>query len=350
MKLLCGFFFSFISLYGIAQQNITIVTQNDFSNSSDRAYQPIIGNKEKIKLNQIKTATTIQTYKGKMIWKKVEEFDTNGNMTRQMMFNSSGLTSSNISWEYNLQNQLISSTNIISGCPRVTRYFYDQNGKRTEQRGYDVDGYYYGRKKIYDPSNNKIASELLFEVDSINPIKKLDYFYYEDGSKKSMNYYVADELIYTWTFDCGEEGKIIDMKESDTSLVCIRKEIDSNGREITWRHEINSTGTPIKIKTISENGKSIIETKYNSADKIISEMIYFKDGGYILNYYDKKGRIYNSNETIYNLNGEYIFSTFGFDSRHLQKSWSDYKDGLISKTTTVTKKKVRTTEYSYTFN
>src|SRR5688572_19129688 len=119
MKLLCGFLFSYISLCGFSQQNMAIVTENDFSNYSDRTYQPIIGDKEKIRLNQIKTATTIQTYKGKMTWKKVEEFDTNGNMTNQMMYTSSGLISSNISWEYNLQNQVTSSTTTHDGCPRV---------------------------------------------------------------------------------------------------------------------------------------------------------------------------------------------------------------------------------------
>lgn len=77
------------------------------------------------------------------------------------------------------------------------RYFYAANGKLTEQRAYQ-------KNKLYS---------------------RIEYDYYEDGSKKEVRYYDDSlKLDKTYRYDCGIGNSLLNEKQKDTVTRCSKKE------------------------------------------------------------------------------------------------------------------------------
>lgn len=304
-----------------AQENLSSITGYGFSLYNDLGYassyrKPATGEK------QVKTQTETRYYKGKEGTTSIEEFDATGKLLSRSYYGKKGLYYQ-LLYDRTVPGVVV-SREMTAKNSSTTYSYYDSEGRLLEIRGYDAKGHYEGRKNTYDPSG-KILSQALFREDSIIPAKRLEYGYYETGTKKSIDYYVGDQLEYSWTFDCREEGEIVVEKEVDSSFICISTAIDSSGNEVTWRHELNEDGEGIKIKSVRKDSVLISSTTYNAQDKMLNEWIYFADGGFLWYNYDKKGRICTYNETVYNLDGEMVGCYFS--GRYTTTSYSE--DGYV---------------------
>lgn len=349
MKLLSlavlAFLFSFSNY---AQMNMGYIIGYEFANQYDPGFNSNQTEKELLSEKNIKTRTiNVQLRDGKNST-EIEEFDQDGNLILYQRYNHKNELMSKTEYRYNSNQQLIYVSYWYNNKTSHSHKLYDKEGHLTETRGYDSKGNFRGRTDVYG-SNNKLLSTQLFEKDSIHPFKRLDYEYYEDNSIKSIRYFEKTKLKYTWSYECRPEGELMSTKSEDTSLVCIKQEIDSAGNNVTWRQELNKKGELQKVKRVTDkDGNSILTAHYNKDGIKSSETIHFKDGGYLQTYYDKKGNAASWRETVYNQEGSLILSSYS-GNKWYYYSWNSYTNGLVSNSTYVSKKNLKVTEYTYTY-
>lgn len=272
-------------------------------------------------------------------------------VTSKQLNNSKGEVLRTTNYEYNSNNKLTKIVETTSKKTETWMFEYDANGNRISESGLDRKGKFYLRKKKYDLNTNKILVSELYSKDTTDAIKRLEYSYYEDGNKKSIHYFEKNKLIYTWNFDCAPEGELVDLKKTDSTLVCIKKETDAEGNEIVWRHEFNSTGIPVKIKSVySTTGKLKEEISYRADGTIYNQKTFFPDGGFVDLYFDKEGKESWSIESFYNTQGQMIKFSSIYSKKYFKHIWYSYNEqGLISLQTEVSKKRTIVEEYTYTF-
>jgi YD repeat-containing protein len=278
-------------------------------------------------------------------------YDAFDRMLSRRTVNSKGELVSQVEYTYNSEGKTTRIAEKYGKVNSVWVFAYDENGNRIYESGTDRKGKSYIRKKIFDPKTNKVLVSELYQKDTLKAIKRLEYSYYEDGSTKSIHYFEKDELMYTWNFDCAPEGQLVDLKKTDSTLVCIKKEKDADGNETVWRHEFNSSGIPIKIKSVyNSQGKLRDQITYREDGTIYNQKTFFQEGGYLDMYYDKDGRSSEFTESFCNLDGQMIKLTNGSGKKIYKTSWFSYdQHGLISVETHLTKKRTIVYEYSYTF-
>lgn len=370
--LFCSIFFL---LSVNAQKDLARITEYDFHEFDELPQQNFPKPNEFIRDHKIASKTTVR-HVGKFTSTEIVHYNTNGyalkreykstdgyNNTETFSYNASdrllskhtvnskGELVSQVEYTYNPQGKTTRIAEKYGKVNSVWIFEYDENGNRNYESGTDRKGKYYIRKKTFDPKSNKILISELYQKDTLNAIKRLEYAYYEDGSKKSIHYFEEDKLVYTWNFDCAPEGKLVDLKKSDSTLICIKKEIDADGNEVVWRHEFNSSGVPIKIKSVVDSsGKLRDQITYRADGTIQNQKTFFLEGGYLDLYYDKKGRSGYYTESFCNLNGQIIKLSTGSGQKNYRNTWYSYNtDGLISLETEVSNRRTIIQEYTYTF-
>jgi hypothetical protein len=186
---------------------------------------------------------------------------------------------------------------------KVKSYKYDENGR---------DIYYESHRKgklmnkVLTGYNDegKVTERLIYYKQNATPATKYTYDYYEDGSQKETRFYKKGKLKYTWHYDCEPKGAL-EKAQKDTTTVCIKKEVDSLGRKITWRQETDPKNKVITTRSIYLDEKEInpieILKTYLNGDTLMywlnteDEFIYKQ-------FY--KGRITWTQHTKYNSFGE----------------------------------------------
>jgi YD repeat-containing protein len=373
----CLFFFvsAFLFLSVSAQKDLARITEYDFHEQDELPLYSGPKRNEFIRDHKISSKTTVR-HVGKFNSTEIIHYNINGyplkreyrstdgyNNTETFSYdasdrllskhtvNSKGELASQVDYTYNSEGKTTRISEKYSKVNSVWIFAYDENGNRIYESGTDRKGKSFIRKKIYDPKTNKVLISELYKKDTLNAIKRLEYSYYDDGSKKSIHYFEKDKLVHTWNFDCAPEGKLVDLKKSDSTLICIKKETDADGNEIIWRHEFNSSGVPVKIKSVVDSsGKLRDQITYRADGTIQNQKTFFLEGGYLDLYYDKKGRSNFYTESFCNLKGQIIKFSTGSGQKNYRNTWYSYNtDGLISLETEVSKRRTIVEEYTYTF-
>lgn len=375
MKHLIFSLFLFVSISVIAQKDLARITDHDFHEHDETKVYVGPKRNEFIRDHNISSKTTVR-HVGKFTSTETIHYTINGYALKREYENSSGYISTE-TFSYDASDRLLSKQTVNSRGEIVNQveyaynsagkttliaekyanvnsiwvYDYDQNGNRVYESGTDRKGKAFIRKKIFDLTSNKILVSELYEKDSLIATKRLEYSYYSDGSKKSIQYFEKDKLVHTWNFDCAPDGQLVNLKKTDSTLVCIKKEIDAEGNEVVWRHEFNSSGEPVKIKSVYDSkGKMKEELSYRADGSIHTQKIFFEDGGFLDLYYDKKGKPGSSTESFCNTKGQMIKLSTTYSKKYFKHIWYSYNEqGLISLLTEVSKKRTIVEEYTYTF-
>ena len=293
-----------------------------------------VKSREKINYNHGKTSTTKQvfnksglvteisrTMKGK-ISKINYKYDSNDNMTSIISINNNGDT-----WKSN--------------------YTYNNLGYLIERSTIDNKGKYNGSRIKYN-TGGKIILEEIYKTDDINPVKSLEYTFYEDGNKKSTTYREKGEIKYEWHFECKSEGELLNVKNKDKSTICIKEETDVDGNRIVWKREFDDKGELTKVKiTYDKDSTWLGSLIFNSEDKLISKNVHKKDDGYIFIKY-KNEKIKSSYETFKNLDQQ-IIKTVSKSKRWQSTTIDHYKNKLKVLEVRIYNRRTYTNEYIYTF-
>lgn len=134
-------------------------------------------------------------------------------------------------------DSLISELNFIRKGKKTYgyRYFYAPDGKITEQRGYK-------KAKV---------------------ISRIEYDYYDDGSKKEVRYYEDSlKLEKTFRYDCGIGNSLLSQKQKDTLTRCSKKEDLGDGTVRTIEETRDEKGRIRRVITDSNKDQKWFEVRY----------------------------------------------------------------------------------------
>jgi hypothetical protein len=362
------------TLKGHSQHNLGRVTGYSFYDLPETK-NSALAPQENIAAQNISTVTTTRKYNGGSST-EIKSYDKTGRTTTREYSNSDGGYSKETytyhadgkSWEsirvngkgettastiakYNTDGRLVYQNKTGNRWERSTGYFqYDQNGNQIYTYTTNRKGKFSLRKKVYDPSTNKILVSELYGKDTSQLIKRLEYSYYEDGSKKAIFYYEKDKLVYTWSFDCKPEGELVNVEKTDSSVVCLQEELDENGNAVTWYHEFNSEGVPVKTKSVKgPDGKLIEVVNYQPDGRVWGHAVYFPNGDRIQFYANKKGQLYVDSESRYNEKGQLIYDCRG-TGKWMHRNWYFYDSDKVIRKVSMWGKNSSEETYSYTYH
>jgi hypothetical protein len=240
---------------------------------------------------------------------------------------------------------------------KVKSYKYDDNGR---------DVYYesYRKGKLMNKvltsynDDGRVTERTIYYKQKTTPATKYTYNYYEDGSQKETRFYKKGKLKYTWHYDCEPKGTL-EKAAKDTTTVCIKKEVDSLGRKITWRQETDPKNKVITTRSIYLNEKEVnpqeVLKTYLNGDTLV---YWFRSGNEFVYKQYYKGKISWAQHTTYNdaklvtLTVSENYKKGKLKGNHTSKNFYNNK-GLIEKRQYINqrKKELKTTEevFEYKF-
>jgi len=224
-------------------------------------------------------------------------YDKRGNNTDWIMYNNGKVKMRNTT-DYDDSNRVTeyASYNRTGKLKGMGKNTYDKAGNLIEQDVYKKNPQTINSKttRTYDSKNNITESKTFDKKGNLK--NRIEYTYYDDGSKKqTMQYSGSGKLIRIWNFDCNPVGTIEAKKFKDTSKVCIHYETDKNGNPIKVKEEYTGAGmfgrtirtvskydknnNQIDAATYALNGKELSHWSgiYNASGKV-TEYITYKSG------------------------------------------------------------------------
>jgi len=335
-----------LSISSNAQRNFWGETNGVFSDFGSNGIHNISPKQREAfsKLN-VKSRTTVSYSKGNS-HSVTEHFDDAGYLIKREYPNSKYETVTTA--EYNDEHLI---TKLITKNNRdeqwTSMYTYD-NGRLVEREDIDEKGKYKGLKKEYDKDGN-MTRHGRFDGDRNSPKHELIYTYYEDGQKESITYIKDKKVKYVWSYDCKEEGELINVKSKDQSTICVKEEVNELGYTVTWNRDFNEKGDLIKTKTVrGSQGELISEEMYNVDDRLIREVKINETGGAAYISYDKDGEISSMRESFLNQNDKLKKSIY--DSKRYKYTFLyNYEGELQTQSTRIYKRGIYVSEYEYDF-
>jgi len=261
-----------------------------------------------------------RNYRARMAAKKITSVQTfvykHNNPDGSLMFESKYDNRGNITDWITYKHGKVKSrnSNTYDDSNRVTQFaYYKGNSKLKvmstniyDKAGNEIEQDYYWKNpkiitskiiKTYDNQNN-ITEAKTFDKKG-NLAARIEYTYYDDGSKKRTTQYSdKGKVLRVWNFDCNPVGKLQAKNFKDTSKICVHYETDKDGNPIKVKEEYKgSKGAGMYGKTIRSvskfdknnnmidgaaynlNGKQLSHwsATYNASGKI-TEYIMYKDG------------------------------------------------------------------------
>ncbi|MBK9190683.1 MAG: hypothetical protein IPM77_03775 [Crocinitomicaceae bacterium] len=297
-----------------AQSNIYKITEYDFSpvgiiNKEFQENQRMI-----IQEKRVKSRNCIQKVNGEITSVIYEEFDRAGNMIYRKHTNPKGVIVDEVVRNFDQNNNCIYAKHTFDGKYTEVWNNYNDSSRITMSKQYNEKREYEARIYEYDEAGTQIQKVTLYKLDSLAPVKWMTYFYHEDGSKKQIDYFNQGELVYSWKYECSEKGELVVHKSDTASMICTKTSVDDNGNTLKWTQDLNGGGQLIThLSVYSSKGRLKEIAKYYSlSDQLIDRTLFFEDGGTMTLSYDKKGAGRVVSETVYDIDGQMIYSVFGY--------------------------------------
>ncbi len=214
-------------------------------------------------------------------------------------------------------------------------HIYDKSGNPIEQDSYKKNAQEVTSKtiKTYDNFNNITEAKTF---DGSGKLKsRIEYTYYNDGSKKQTTQYSGKgKIVRIWNFDCNPVGKLQAKKFKDTAKICIHYETDASGNPIKVKEEYLSGGFL--------GGALRNVTKFDKDNNTIDAACY-----------NLNGKLFGHWSASYNPTGrmtEYVVYKGGTLQTRFKVIYSYDDKGNISESVTYKKSKVpfSTMKYVYT--
>lgn len=338
----------FLSNDLFSQQNLSRIAGIEFYEPYDYHYQLNQREKEWLKKKGVQERTSLHRDKSGQQTKTLDAYDREGNLLTHAYYDKNNELISETNYSYNEQHRLIAYQSRYKKRFHSARFSYNAAGAITEVRGYNSSGAYFGKQQTYH-ATGKVLSTRIFEKDSVQPLKQLDYEYYPDQSLKAIHYSEKGKRVYTWVYDCKPQGEMLGVKTSDTTRICIREEFDADGHRVVWRQEFDKKGEPEKIKLVFDMDSTLLYTaSFDAADHLKSETTFFRDGGELTRRYRKKGMLQSSYETVYNPQKQLVKKSSTYKN-WFSSTWYAYENELMTMTTYLSGRQLSVTEYRYVF-
>ena len=206
---------------------------------------------------------------------QTREFNEQGQLLHQTSFNKKGKKERECTYTYDDKQRLISasvSRYNLFGSRQYNHYFAYHNdslvavmwGTKTDPNGEKEWMYRF----VYD-NQNRVIEEKSYRKGKL--YGRITFTYYEDGSKKEVNYYRDSlKLQKTFRYDCGIEESLLSKKQKDTLTFCSRAEELPDGSTRTIMETRDEKGRIIRIVyTSSKDGRGHIMEKYNAKNHLI---------------------------------------------------------------------------------
>jgi len=257
-------------------------------------------------------------------------FDKKGNNTEWFMYKHGKVKKHNTA-TFDDSNRATSFTH-YTGSGKLKEMItatYDKAGNLIEQDWYKKDPQTINRKtiKTYDSQNNITESK---EFDGKGNLKnRVEYTYYDDGSKKqTIQYSGKGKVLQLWNFDCNPVGKLQAERLKDTNKICIHYETDKDGNPIKVNEEYQG-GTGLFGKTYR------YITKYNKNNNLIDAAWYNLNGKLISHWsesYNADGKM--TEYTIYKGGAQEILykSIYTYDNSGNMTESILYKKSQVNST------------------
>ena len=198
-------------------------------------------------------------------------YDRFGNTSKNILFNKDATVWIKNSYQYNEQQQLISSLNEISNV--ITKHKYDESGNRFESKSISSDStVFHQHKMIYDEKNQKIKT--------FNKKKNSDDFYLSESY-----FYTNDGLCFKME-QFNESEKLISTEEyeydKNRNLTFIYRQ-RVNEKKGTTKYHYNKKGELTKVDystgafrkyKYDKLGNRIEEITYDHDDRILQHREY----------------------------------------------------------------------------
>jgi YD repeat-containing protein len=367
-----------VNVISYSQSDLWSVTKWTFWNEAgvDNQAKNILREKEDLKNNNVKSRQKNHYSHGKKITTS-QKFDDKGQI--RLIEREYKTKKSTIKYEYDQSGNLI---NILSTNSKnetwKTKYLYDSENHLVERETINNKGEYSGFKSAYN-LEGKISFQKIYNKDKDNPIKSLEYSYYEEGDKKATVYKEKGKTKHEWNYDCKPEGELINVKNKDKSTICIKEEINTDGNRVVWNQEFNEKGELTKTKTVFDKDSIALNKKvFNSSTLLTAETIFIynqlkepveverkyydqtgksftlsrmrkkKFGGSKTTYYDKKGNVVKSSEYIVNNEGNTIKQE-NISKKRSHLFLTNYIGNLKMTEVRIYKSSTYVDEYIYTF-
>lgn len=338
------------SLLNYAQSNIYKITDYDFAPVGiiKKEYQE----KERVIIQEkrVKSRNGIHSVDGKITSAVYEEFDNAGNLTYTKHANSKGETVDEVTRRYDENYNCVYSKHTFDGQFTEVWKTYNDSSRIIMSKQYNEKGEFEARIYEYDESGVHIQKVSLYKLDSLAPVKWMTYSYFEDGSKKQIDYFNQGELVYSWKYEGSENGDLVIQQSDTASTICTKTVVDENGNTLKWTRDINGNGQLItQLSVYSSSGRLKEIANYHTPDeKLIERTLFFEDGGTMTLSYDKKGVGRVVSETVYDIEGQMIYSIFGYGKKQTS-TWTEYDNGLILKRETQRGKTKTLVTYEYSY-
>ena len=253
------------------------------------------------------------THKGYMDYEL--KYDQRGNMAESSRLNKKGKLLGKASWTWDDQNRYIGYKSLKrNGKLRSMASFgYNASGDLVDEKYYyKKPGYVsFHNIKTYNDQHNIVGIQYLSKNDKKKGWRVV-YSYYPDGSKKqTIMYDRKGKIKHTWNYDCNAIGKMDIKKLKDTSKLCIRYELDKDGKQVKIKEEFVKSGIVVRIIS-----------KYDSHENLLEELRY-----------DKKGKLVYHTVSSYGSNNkltEYKEFKSGSDKIRSRRVYYYRSDGTVA--------------------
>ncbi len=294
--------------------------------------------REKIKASGVKSEEAYRTTKKGEILTQATTFDEEGRITSANKKHWNKNKYRKHTYKYNDEGLIskIEKTDYKGNAYLVTEYKYNKDQHRTlfvqstmkKGETKKIESGYNGDQLIWRKSYLK---------GNTTPQQNWTYEYYEDNSRKETKYFKKGKLKYTYHYDCKPEGEIQETKHKDTSVICIREELDPDGNTVKYMQTTNDKNEVVTNRNVYTPEGKLIAGSSKGKDGSMRYWWEKKNNVHHYKYY-RKGKLYYENFTTYDDNNnrlkyEYIShkkpkwnrkTVYEYDSNGLLTKESNY--------------------------
>jgi hypothetical protein len=244
------------------------------------------------------------------IQKQEYDFDDSDRLTESRLFNKKGRLMIKQNYSYFAGNNLLTHRKETKGKPEGKIFYSYAQDSMLSRVDYFRVGY------------------------STNPYSSYQYDYYPDKKQKTTRYYKKNKLKHIWNYDCDPRGKMV---KKDTTLICMKENIDLTGRKVVTSHYTDSKKK--EIKTVNyyrgPNGNNVLsETEtyiIKKGKEIPVYKIHYPDSiepYQQQQFYDKTGKLVTESFGEY-----YDYTTGSKKLKHTSWKWYGKKQKVNSSRT-----------------
>ncbi len=134
-------------------------------------------------------------------------------------------------------------------------------------------------KRVYAYNDNFINTRRdIYYKDHLNPDRSWTSEYSKDGKIIKREYYKKGILKSQWLYTCDEEGEKVDLKKTETKLVCSITQNNNDGSYVRIFRTTDGKGKVSKNRwTYNKDSLLIMYEKTNNKDVIKNKSIYTYD-------------------------------------------------------------------------